>query len=340
MEQELQQNQEKHLQKGIGILYDMEKNNYLMTKSISELEKRASCLGNPKDISRPMLKKIENKMSFLDTISVLAGPTGFVGAIVGGIVGLITGIISCKTLDLIIAILFGWLIIACVVVVFALIGAGIGIGVGALLGVGADQLDRKNTKTKNMQFEKEYAAELEKYKSAKARDEVRVKKELQERKEILRQRDCVQQRLDDATETLEKFYNQMNIHPQYRNLIAIGYMNKFVELGIATKLGGADGLYYLIMKELQWEQLKFTLNNIVNRFDELIEKTNRLHDDLREMNATCEIMVNKTSRLVNEMSKSNQLNEKIKENTAVTAYNSERMAKELEFKNFMDYYWK
>ena len=105
-------------------------------------------------------------------------------------------------------------------------------------------------------------------------------------------------------------------------------MNEFLRLGIATKLEGADGLYYLIRKELRMDQMQYTMNEISSKLDTLIDKTHELHSDLLNINSKCDKLVNATIRAASSA-------ESAAVNSAITAYNSERIAKEQEYQNML-----
>ena len=80
------------LQKGISILYDMEKNNYLMTRAISKLDSEISTLCRQRYIEPPKPKML--KESMLDRGFSFATPFGLMGAIIGVILGLFSFLIK------------------------------------------------------------------------------------------------------------------------------------------------------------------------------------------------------------------------------------------------------
>lgn len=127
---------------------------------------------------------------------------------------------------------------------------------------------------------------------------------------------------------MENFYNEIGIDKDYRYLIPIGYMNEFLRLGIATKLTGVDGLYYLVREELRMDQMQASLDEISDKLDQIIDNQHRLHEQLVSMNEKCEQMIQI------ELYNSKNL-DKVIRNTGVIAYNSERARRELEYQSFL-----
>ena len=148
-----------------------------------------------------------------------------------------------------------------------------------------------------------------------------------------------------AEENLEKLYDAVGIDKDFRKLIPIGYMNDFARLGIATKLEGVDGLYYLVLQELRADCFQCTLNDISSKLDTLIDKQSMLYravvhigakvDSLAESIERETMMVmNQIKSLDNvseQLKNSNELSKRILDNSKVNAYNSDRITKELEY---------
>lgn len=134
---------------------------------------------------------------------------------------------------------------------------------------------------------------------------------------------------------LARFYNKVGIDSRYRNLVAIGYMNEFVSLGISNRLEGTDGLNYLIRQELRQDQLQMSLEEISKKLDTIIDNQRMIYSQLQEMNRKSDTIVNGIKKLSDKVAESQQT---IIENTALTAYYAERTAKKAEFQSFMEIY--
>ena len=129
----------------------------------------------------------------------------------------------------------------------------------------------------------------------------------------------------------------VGIDEKYRNIVPIGYMNEFLRLGIAARLEGADGLYYLIMKELRWEQLQLSLEDLSTKLETVIDNQKSIYYELSDINCRCSEMVQLAYQQADMAARRQQTLENIERNTACAAYNTERAAKEATYQN--ELYW-
>lgn len=74
------------LKKGIAILYDMELNNYMMTKTISDLYHRANRLGKASHFEEPQKRKSTYQFGN-EWIGSLASVGALLGILLGGVAG-------------------------------------------------------------------------------------------------------------------------------------------------------------------------------------------------------------------------------------------------------------
>lgn len=308
------------LQQGISILYDMEINNYYITRAIHSLDYEISKLGHRKAFRLPSRRK--NQGTILGGAFVFAmWGAGIVAAIVT-IVAIIEAFITSDgffglIFNLILSIIAGPLY-GCV------IGGIGGIIVGGIYGAIDKRLDKER-------IEDEYHKALAEHHIDKISDDVRVENELKKKQALQRQRLILQQRLGESQKTLAKFYNKMGIDENFRHIIPIGYMYEFSRLGIATELEGNKGLYDRVREEIKINYIYYKLEEISDKLDVIIDNQRELHGELVALNQKCDQMVQLTLETV-------QNSQSIACNTAVTAYNTERIQKELEYQNFMMLY--
>lgn len=158
-------------------------------------------------------------------------------------------------------------------------------------------------------------------------------------------RKVLSERLHNSTSILNNLYEEARIEPGYRNLIAIGYMKELMAIGAATRLTGLDGLYYLVRKELRQDNLEQILNGISSQLNTMINQNNRLRYELNEINQNGKELYRRIieeAKVVRETQSALQSSMKtIEQNTnasccsnSITAYNAERMRKELEYRRF------
>lgn len=296
----------KFLKEGIGALYDMELNNYMMDRAISLLNYRINSLGRKGNIAIPKKESVSffrtdfgfGDISLLKFIST--------GAWSGVIIGALIAVFQNRPSRF-----WG------------------NIGIGFLLGPIVALLLFLAIKIVQVAVNnKKHNGEMVDFMAKTQLDAQRIERENREKNILMNKKAELEKRRNEAIEKIASFYNAVGIDNSYRNIVPIGYMNEFVRLGIATKLEGADGLYYLIRKELRMDQMQYTMNEISSKLDTLIDKTHELHSDLLNINSKCDRLVNATIRAASYA-------ESAATNSAITAYNSGRIAKEQEYQNML-----
>lgn len=303
---------ERSIKDEISILYDMETNNYLMERAISKLDKKINSLGKKGYISKPVKREAE----YYDIIDETIG-FGAMGAWGGGILGAIIGFISDGFLSGFFGLLIGGVI-------------------GGVLGVVLGAANVYNKKRKDREaIEKKYASDSADARRRTAADTERVKRELEQKKLLIDQKRILLKKYEESRRLIPLLYDSIGIDEKFRNLIAMGYMNEFIRLGISTKLSGTDGLYYLIMQELRWDQMQYTLTEISNRLSEIIDNQRSLYRELVDINAKCDRIVRDTTASVEKAERNNELCEELINQTQIATYAAERAERELMFQNYL-----
>lgn len=297
---------EANLKKTISILYDMELNNYYMTQAISQLAVNINSLGKSNRIAKP--EKESAGSPFFYAVG------GFIFGAISVIYGIIEFIKNFRLLYLI-------TIIPTLIIYFA-IGAAIGAAIGFVIDLFGMASEKRRANAR-------YDSALVKYEKALADDKKRVEREKVNSNKLYHEYLVLKERKSEAERQLQNFYIQAGIDSRFRNIVAMGYMNEFINLGISRKLEGADGLYYLIMQELRWDQMQYTLEEISSKLDAVIDNQRLIHSDLKKMNRESKYMIDRVVRGVNN------LNSNVNDLKAIEQYNGDRIARELEFQNFM-----
>ena len=130
-------------------------------------------------------------------------------------------------------------------------------------------------------------------------DKIRIEKELTKKKILVEKVALIKGRKQSAENVLKKLYAKTGIDPKFQNLMAMGYMNEFARLGIATRLEGVDGLYYLILKELRWDQMQQSLTTICNKLDTMIDRQRMMYGELVSMRQESKMMANRVINGIN-----------------------------------------
>ncbi len=304
---------ERSIKDEISILYDMETNNYLMERAISKLDKKINSLGKKGYIPKPVKRKFEHdylhELGMTETMTLCAT----IGAILGALIGFFTEGFWSGVLDLFIG---------------ALISGFIGIPIYIIT-----YYVKKNKALK--EIDKVYTRECLEARKKAADDARRVKRELEQKKLLIDQKRILLKKYEESRRLIPLLYDSIGIDEKFRNLIAMGYMNEFIRLGISTKLSGTDGLYYLIMQELRWDQMQYTLTEISNRLSEIIDNQRSLYRELVDINAKCDRIVRDTTASVEKAERNNELCEELINQTQIATYAAERAERELMFQNYL-----
>ena len=305
----------KNVKEAVSILYDMEIHNYKMTRAIQRLNYEISCLGNPRSFSEP-----QKRESALD--SDWGAILGMVGVILGASLGGATGCSSTPhILDSLSAGVGG------------LIGGGFaGFCIGGLIGLGIGGMGKLD---KDSRYEEEYEKEMENYYSKLEADEIRVENELKWRKILEKEREVLIVRRQRAQQVLSTFYMKVGIDKSFRSLIPISKMYEMVYFGITTEFYGENGLYDRVRRELREDAFYAKLDEISQKLDVLISKTDRLYDEIVSLNSQCETLISATMQSAQIAANNNALLSEAVKNTEIAAYNSERIAAEERYQSFM-----
>ena len=117
-------------------------------------------------------------------------------------------------------------------------------------------------------------------------------------------------------------------------------MDEYLRLGIAKAFGGANGLYNLVLKKLDFDKLKDVLGDISYKLDVIISNQDSIYNELTGINKKCDSIVSNTVTLIAKADQTIEALHAVEATTAIAAYNTERTARELEFQNFMEIYLK
>ncbi len=307
---------QKNLPRCISMLYDMELNQYLMTREIAQLNEKISSLGRERRISDAVRGK--NQKSVIEYVLKVGSLCAFAAMPIGAIYYFTT---NHGFFDKLFSIIEG-------PIVFGFFGAIIGAVAGLIIGI----IKKGNEdKALNARFE----SDKSKHEKAVALDSARLKREKMQKALLTAQRDKLMRRRSEAQNKLAGFYNSCGIDSNYRNLVPIGYMNDFIRLGISKRLEGSDGLYYLIRHELRMDQLQYTLEEISYKLDTIIDRQSRIYSDLSEMNQKCSDLFSRTVKMAEDVASSRRALSSIEESSALAAYNTSRIEAENRYQTFM-----
>ena len=209
------------------------------------------------------------------------------------------------------------------------IAIAIGLIIGSIITFAkkSEQQDRAKRK-----YERAYKNYLEKIDN----DTARVNAELAEKRILIAKRNMLKQKMSESSRLLYDMYLKSGIDKNYWGIIPIGYMNEFLRLKITDHLGGTDGLYYLVKREIKTDRLQYTVDEINSKLDTIIDNQSRIYSDLLDMKNKGDRLIRETVRKAEIESKNNRTLKKIECNTALDAYYSQQAQAELKYMNDMN----
>ena len=298
------------LKNGISSLYELELNNYFMERTIHTLDEKIPKLGIPQQLIPPKKEEAvpqETYGCFLYPFMM------FLGWSIGAYIG--------SSID-------------CYDDTFYLRIIGIIVG-----GVAAFVINRflKNKAVKESEEEAElkYKKENGLYLRKVESENKRLEREEKMKEELIKERNILKSRCYESKGFMTEIYNEVGIDSKFRTLTIMGYMEEYIRLGISDHLGGVDGLYLLIQNRVRDEIAQATWNDISNKLSSLVDLHEDIRYELNQMNRKSDEMINLMERSVEQSARSNEINEEIRENSAATAYNIERMRREEEIRDML-----
>lgn len=160
-----------------------------------------------------------------------------------------------------------------------------------------------------------YHEDMAKYENATSANMRRVKHELLAKAEIEEQIKCIKAELFKTKDVLNSLYALDILHPSYRNLVAVCSFHDYLDKGICTQLTGHGGAYAFYEEELRFRRIETRLDIIIDKLDEIIVNQHQLASLIKEGNIAIDKIMQQNNQMVSALNG-------IRENTAVTAYNS------------------
>ncbi len=321
------------LKEYLSIVIDMEQHIYTQKRVLEGMEYKKMSLGNPKAIDVPIEPKRGKKRE--------------TGDLRLGIMGIIAPIISYPLLA-ICASSNSWILM--------LLGFGFGlvclvgfisVPLGAFLVIFELFMYKQTERENDEKYEKElakYKQAYQKYELEVQQDNAKVANEMVIKKSLEKDMKLLSEQQYNSQCLLNKIYDENIIFPKYRNLEMVSSLYEYLCSGRCNSLEGADGAYNILEMEIRLDRIILGLDRIIYHLEQIRQNQFMLYETLQESNRLTSQLLESNNKAIDTLKNfkgsTEQLEQRInelKESSAITAYNTERIQKELSYMNRINY---
>lgn len=196
-----------------------------------------------------------------------------------------------------------------------------------------------------MNKKKEYDQQIQRNQLARLKDE-------QERNNkislIQAERNRISRFIQESREKLNKIYAQDIIFQKYRNLPMVCSFYEYICAGRCDTLEGHEGAYNILEMEIRLDRIIVQLDRVISMLGTIQNNQYMLYSAIQESNQRSAEILQSTQNMVSSLGQLNNLAqiqsaemsqkiEALQRTSALTAYHTERVQKELAYMNRMDY---
>lgn len=323
---------ENDLKEYITILADMEDNIYLQQTLIKNLKTHSMTLGNPRNIDKPAVP--------VQRVSHDRNDIGYGGVITFLIIGCLLCFWGIKLLisPSLLAFLPG--------IFLALAGGALAlVGLVAIPNASKGKQQAQENASQFAAAMKNYEASINRYNQSLLDDKARIEKEKNEKVFIESEIHATESRLAQSEERLQEMYSIGVVYPKYRNMVMINSICEYLKSGRCSTLEGPSGAYNILENEMRLDRIILQLDQVIVKLDQIkqnqymlysaIEQGNKIAGEIAQ--STKDLSTKLDSIRVHEQDYSQELHN-LQATSSITAYNLERINKELHYMNRMKYY--
>lgn len=167
------------------------------------------------------------------------------------------------------------------------------------------------------------------YKNKLNEDARRVEKEKKSILQLKKQQNEIQAQIDKNEFLLNRLYSMDIIFSKYRNMVAVITMLEYFESGRCNCLMGAHGAYDTYSYEEKQNQIIGRLDVVISKLEDIKHTQYMLYEAIQESNAIAEGIYRQSEYMI-------ETNNKIAENAALTAYNSDIISRNTTISAYID----
>ena len=330
----------KDLEEYLRIVVDLEKNIYLQKQLMEKLQKKIFSLGKPRKYVKPIQPKEPNELWEKSEVLFKKFYAFAIATLLSGLLGIAFFVFRTSL----------WIIIIT------------SISFVILLLITTSLYEKyKNEKT-NYDCELEryqkaithYNYEFGEYQNALAQDKKRLIIESHQQKMLQKNLRELEDRNRTTTQTLANIYSLNIVFEKYRSLPKVCTLYEYIcsrrctTLG-STQKGGNDGAYTLLEEEERDKKIILLLEEILVQLNAIRENQYMLYQVIQEGNQTLNTILSRLDQVSVQMDQILSQNDyvrgeyaqrlvKLEGFSAITAYNTARIEKELSYMNRMNYF--
>ena len=316
----------KDLEEYLSIVVDLEKNVYLQEQLIENIRQKISRLGIPNQLIQPV-EPTPPKGPFIGIYLLCILASVVAAFILCMLVALFPSILGIGIPDMIM-----FIIMAIVAVVLSIFSCW-----------GVSDPDKRELYKKSAA---KYERDLVDYQNARLKDEVRVRLENQKKEvfqESLRQ---LEMQNRSTKNFLEDVYSLDVIYKKYRTFPQVCSLYEYIRSGRCTTLKeekgfASGGAYNLLEQENLQKTIILHLDKILQSLNKIQANQCILYNAIQEGNQKLNDILSGISQISDRITHATEDRadlDAIQKNSALIAYNTERIEKELSYMNRMNYF--
>ncbi len=313
--------------KYLGDLLDVELSIYVQEKSIEKMKRSCNSLCRERNLRIP-IREVATADYFGSAYAY--GIAGFIIATaIGTVVGTIAGVLGSEWW--IFTIVFKFFIsLILSAVKYGIVAAIIGGFVGCLI-------EKSKANKKQKELDEEYESQLVGHIVDSDREKSRLADEAVKKKYLEKEIELMTEILKRSYNSRKMLYEQNLLHRDYHDLISVGTIYGYFVKGQTQSLSfdpktGDQGAYNIYENQRRLDMIITNTEEILKKMDTIIQTQYELADGL----VRAEKRIGVLCRGVNDfMQSANSKLDRIGECAELTAYNTERAARELEYQSWL-----
>lgn len=165
----------------------------------------------------------------------------------------------------------------------------------------------------NMQLARKQAEKIVSERTAI--EEQRLEKEEVIKRGLQKELRSVEESLQQTRQALNSLYKMDIIHPDYRHIVALSSIYKYLDRGLCSELTGSHGAYNLFEEEVRFNIIYGKLDGIISRLDQINDNQRDVYDAINNTNRLLRNVSTENKKMISSMGR-------IENNTSLIEFNT------------------